>query len=44
MEGGWARLKIKSETFNALKNQCYQIECNFSHGNLQTAWEDLGYH
>lgn len=33
MEGGRARHKIENETFNTLKNQGYQFEHNFGHGN-----------
>jgi len=33
MLGGRARWKIKNETFNTLKNQGYQFEHNFGHGN-----------
>ena len=32
MEGGRARWKIENETFNTLKNQGYQFEHNFGHG------------
>jgi len=31
--GGRARWKIENETFNTLKNQGYQFEHNFGHGN-----------
>ncbi len=31
--GGRARWKIENETFNTLKNQGYQFERNFGHGN-----------
>ena len=33
MEGGRTRWKIENETFNTLKNQGYQFEHNFGHGN-----------
>lgn len=33
MQGGRARWKIENETFNTLKNQGYQFEHNFGHGN-----------
>jgi hypothetical protein len=33
MKGGRARHKIENETFNTLKNQGYQFEHNFGHGN-----------
>jgi len=33
MKGGRARWKIENETFNTLKNQGYQFEHNFGHGN-----------
>ena len=33
MRGGRARWKIENETFNTLKNQGYQFEHNFGHGN-----------
>lgn len=32
-KGGRARWKIENETFNTLKNQGYQFEHNFGHGN-----------
>ena len=32
MQGGRARWKIENETFNTLKNQGYQFEHNFGHG------------
>jgi hypothetical protein len=32
-QGGRARWKIENETFNTLKNQGYQFEHNFGHGN-----------
>lgn len=32
MKGGRARWKIENETFNTLKNQGYQFEHNFGHG------------
>ena len=38
MRGGRARWKVENETFNTLKNQGYQFEHNFGHGqkNLHT--------
>ncbi len=33
MRGGRARWKIENETFNTLKNQGYDLEHNFGHGN-----------
>ena len=33
MEGGRARWKIENETFNTLKNQGYNFEHNYGHGN-----------
>ena len=33
MRGGRARWRIENETFNTLKNQGYQFEHNFGHGN-----------
>ena len=33
VRGGRARWKIENETFNTLKNQGYQFEHNFGHGN-----------
>jgi len=33
MLGGRARWKVENETFNTLKNQGYQFEHNFGHGN-----------
>ena len=33
MRGGRTRWKIENETFNTLKNQGYQFEHNFGHGN-----------
>ncbi len=33
MRAGRARWKIENETFNTLKNQGYQFEHNFGHGN-----------
>jgi hypothetical protein len=33
MEGGRAKWKIENETFNTLKNQGYEFEHNFGHGN-----------
>ncbi len=43
MRGGRARHKIENETFNTLKNQGYQFEHNFGHGNtnLSTALPTL---
>lgn len=35
MLGGRARWKIENETFNTLKNQGYQFEHNFGHGEQQ---------
>jgi hypothetical protein len=32
MRGGRARLKIENETFNTLKNQGYNFEHNYGHG------------
>jgi hypothetical protein len=32
-KGGRARWKVENETFNTLKNQGYQFEHNFGHGN-----------
>ena len=32
MRGGRSRWKIENETFNTLKNQGYQFEHNFGHG------------
>ena len=32
-KGGRARCKVENETFNTLKNQGYQFEHNFGHGN-----------
>ncbi len=32
MQGGRARWKVENETFNTLKNQGYQFEHNFGHG------------
>jgi hypothetical protein len=34
MQGGRARWKIENETFNTLKNQGYNFEHNFGHGNI----------
>ena len=34
MRGGRARWRIENETFNTLKNQGYQFEHNFGHGNV----------
>ncbi len=33
MRGGRARWKIENETFTTLKNQGYEFEHNFGHGN-----------
>jgi hypothetical protein len=33
MRGGRTRWKVENETFNTLKNQGYQFEHNFGHGN-----------
>ena len=33
MRGGRARWKIENETFNTLKNQGYNFEHNYGHGN-----------
>jgi hypothetical protein len=33
MRGGRTRWKIENETFNTLKNQGYEFEHNFGHGN-----------
>ena len=33
IQGGRARWKIENETFNTLKNQGYEFEHNFGHGN-----------
>nr|QNO46176.1 hypothetical protein LJAJCFKK_00028 [Methanosarcinales archaeon ANME-2c ERB4] len=33
MRGGRARWKIENETFNTLKNQGYNLEHNYGHGN-----------
>ena len=43
MKGGRARHKIENETFNSLKNQGYQFERNFGHGNknLSTVFANL---
>lgn len=43
MLGGRARWKIENETFNTLKNQGYQFEHNFGHGekNLHTVFAFL---
>lgn len=43
MRGGRARHKIENETFNTLKNQGYQFEHNFGHGNkhLSTVFAHL---
>ena len=40
MQGGRARWKVENETFNTLKNQGYQFEHNFGHGekNLHTVF------
>jgi hypothetical protein len=37
MRGGRARWKIENETFNTLKNQGYQFEHNFGHGEEHLA-------
>jgi len=34
MRGGRARWKIENETFNTLKNQGYNLEHNYGHGEL----------
>lgn len=43
MKGGRARHRIENETFNTLKNQGYQFEHNFGHGNkyLSTVFAHL---
>lgn len=43
MRGGRARWRIENETFNTLKNQGYQFEHNFGHGNknLSTVFANL---
>ena len=43
VKGGLARWKIENETFNTLKNQGYQFEHNFGHGNeyLHTVFAHL---
>jgi hypothetical protein len=43
MKGARARHKIENETFNTLKNQGYQFEHNFGHGNknLSTVFAHL---
>jgi len=43
VKGGLARWKIENETFNTLKNQGYQFERNFGHGdkNLSTIFAQL---
>ncbi len=43
MRGARARHKIENETFNTLKNQGYQFEHNFGHGNkhLSTVFTHL---
>lgn len=43
MRGGRARWKVENETFNTLKNQGYQFEHNFGHGekNLHTVFAFL---
>ena len=40
MRGGRTRWKVENETFNTLKNQGYQFEHNFGHGqkNLHTVF------
>jgi hypothetical protein len=35
VKGGRARWRVENETFNTLKNQGYQFEHNFGHGNKQ---------
>ena len=37
MRGGRGRWKIENETFNTLKNQGYQLEHNYGHGQKQLA-------
>ena len=34
LRGGWARWKIENETFNTLKNQGYNLEHHYGHGEL----------
>ena len=43
MKAGRSRWKIENETFNTLKNQGYQFEHNFGHGenNLSTVFANL---
>ncbi len=43
MKGGRARWKLENETFNTLKNQGYEFEHNFGHGqkNLSTVFAML---
>ncbi|MBO9496563.1 hypothetical protein J7438_21115 [Thalassotalea sp. G20_0] len=37
MRGGRCRWRIENETFNALKNQGYQLEHNYGHGEKHLA-------
>jgi hypothetical protein len=37
MRGGRARWKVENETFNTLKNQGYQLEHNYGHGQQHLA-------
>lgn len=37
IKGGRARWKIENEAFNTLKNQGYQLEHNYGHGNKYLA-------
>lgn len=37
MRGGRARWKVENETFNTLKNQGYQLEYNYGHGQQHLA-------
>ncbi len=37
MRGGRGRWKIENETFNTLKNQGYQLEHNYGHGQKHLA-------
>ena len=43
MKGGSSRWKIENETFNTLKNQGYEFEHNYGHGNknLSTVFANL---
>ena len=43
MRAGRARWRIENETFNSLKNQGYEFEHNFGHGekNLATVFAAL---